>query len=110
MMFRDSQKESRHAGRCLAATSGTGANHDFPESVWLWPQLSMKIYQAYESETLEKIQENPYQLVKDVEGIGFGKADELGGRMGLSGNHPERVKAAILYTLETTCLSEGTRT
>lgn len=27
--------------------------------------------------------------------------------MGLSGNHPERVKAAILYTLETTCLSEG---
>ncbi|WP_275656008.1 helix-hairpin-helix domain-containing protein, partial [Salmonella enterica] len=52
------------------------------------PQLSMKIYQAYESETLEKIQENPYQLVKDVEGIGFGKADELGSRMGLSGNHP----------------------
>lgn len=42
------------------------------------PQLSMKIYQAYESETLEKIQENPYQLVKDVEGIGFVKADELG--------------------------------
>ncbi|MCY9402683.1 ATP-dependent RecD-like DNA helicase, partial [Bacillus spizizenii] len=71
------------------------------------PQLSMKIYQAYESETLEKIQENPYQLVKDVEGIGFGKADELGSRMGLSGNHPERIKAAILYTLETTCLSEG---
>ncbi|AZV50733.1 MULTISPECIES: SF1B family DNA helicase RecD2 [Bacillus] len=71
------------------------------------PQLSMKIYQAYESETLEKIQENPYQLVRDVEGIGFGKADELGGRMGLSGNHPERIKAAILYTLETTCLSEG---
>ncbi len=71
------------------------------------PQLSMKIYQAYETETLEKIQENPYQLVKDVEGIGFVKADELGGKMGLSGNHPERIKAAILYTIESTCLSEG---
>ncbi len=67
----------------------------------------MKIYQAYETETLEKIQENPYQLVKDVEGIGFVKADELGGKMGLSGNHPERIKAAILYTIESTCLSEG---
>lgn len=33
------------------------------------PQLSMKIYQAYESETLQKIEENPYQLVKDVEGL-----------------------------------------
>ena len=49
------------------------------------PQLSMKIYQAYEAETLDKIRENPYQLVKDVEGIGFIKADELGGRMGISG-------------------------
>ncbi len=56
---------------------------------------------------MEKIQENPYQLVKDVEGIGFVKADELGGKMGLSGNHPERIKAAILYTIESTCLSEG---
>ncbi len=27
--------------------------------------------------------------------------------MGLSGNHPERIKAAILYTIESTCLSEG---
>ena len=33
------------------------------------PQLSMKIYQVYESETLQKIEENPYQLVKDVEGL-----------------------------------------
>lgn len=30
-------KESRHAGRCIAAASGTGANHDFLESVWFWP-------------------------------------------------------------------------
>lgn len=27
--------------------------------------------------------------------------------MGISGNHPERIKAAILYSIETTCLSEG---
>ncbi|MGX9975512.1 SF1B family DNA helicase RecD2 [Bacillus subtilis] len=71
------------------------------------PQLSMKIYQAYEAETLDKIRENPYQLVKDVEGIGFIKADELGGRMGISGKHEERIKAAILYTVEATCLQEG---
>ena len=67
----------------------------------------MKIYQAYEAETLDKIRENPYQLVKDVEGIGFIKADELGGRMGISGKHEERIKAAILYTVEATCLQEG---
>ncbi|MBW3700680.1 ATP-dependent RecD-like DNA helicase [Bacillus altitudinis] len=71
------------------------------------PQLSMKIYQAYESETLQKIEENPYQLVKDVEGIGFIKADELGARTGISGNDPERIRAALLYTVETASLQDG---
>lgn len=71
------------------------------------PQLSMKIYQVYQSETLDLIQSNPYQLVKDVEGIGFARADELGIQIGFSGNHPERVKAAIIYTVEVSCLQDG---
>ncbi|MCD7032996.1 ATP-dependent RecD-like DNA helicase [Metabacillus sp. GX 13764] len=71
------------------------------------PQLSMKIYQAYQDQTLNKIQENPYQLVKDIEGIGFIKADELGGQIGMSGKHPERIQAACLYTLEYSSLQEG---
>ena len=45
------------------------------------PQLSMKIYQAYKDETLHIIQKNPYQLIEDVEGIGFGRADELGSQL-----------------------------
>lgn len=63
------------------------------------PQFSMKIYQVYESETLQKIEENPYQLVKDVEGIGFIKADELGARTGISGNDPDRIRAALCIPL-----------
>ena len=47
------------------------------------PQLSMKIYQVYKEEALQVIQKNPYQLVDDVEGIGFGRADELGKAIGL---------------------------
>ncbi|HET7522293.1 MAG TPA: ATP-dependent RecD-like DNA helicase [Bacillales bacterium] len=71
------------------------------------PQLSMKIYQAYEQETLEVVRSNPYQLVQDVEGVGFRRADELGKSLGLSGNHPERVRAGCLYWLEEKALSEG---
>lgn len=71
------------------------------------PQLSMKIYQAYEEETLEVIRSNPYQLVQDVEGIGFRRADELGKSLGLSGNHPERVRAGCLHWLDEKALSEG---
>jgi exodeoxyribonuclease V alpha subunit len=71
------------------------------------PQLSMKIYQVYKDETLEIIQQNPYQLVEDVEGIGFGRADDLGYQLGISGNHPDRIRAACLFVLERDCLQEG---
>ncbi|OCA91211.1 hypothetical protein A8F94_04950 [Bacillus sp. FJAT-27225] len=71
------------------------------------PQLSMKIYQVYKETTLEVIQKNPYQLVEDIEGIGFTRADELGYQLGISGSHPDRIKAACLYTLETECMQAG---
>jgi exodeoxyribonuclease V alpha subunit len=71
------------------------------------PQLSMKIYQMYKEQTLEVIQQNPYRLVEDIEGIGFGRADELGFQLGISGNHPDRIKAACLYTLEVDCNQNG---
>lgn len=71
------------------------------------PQLSMKIYQAYQDQAIEIIQKNPYRLIEDVEGIGFSRADELGDLMGISGAHPDRIKAGCLYTLEQECLQEG---
>ncbi|AZU63449.1 SF1B family DNA helicase RecD2 [Neobacillus mesonae] len=71
------------------------------------PQLSMRIYQAYKEETLSIIEKNPYKLVEDVEGIGFGRADELGYQLGMTGNHPDRIKAGCLYMLENECMQTG---
>jgi exodeoxyribonuclease V alpha subunit len=71
------------------------------------PQLAMKIYQTYQDQTLSIIQENPYQLVNDVEGIGFIRADELGQNIGISGKSPERIKAACLYSIDHLSLQEG---
>ncbi|QED50183.1 SF1B family DNA helicase RecD2 [Cytobacillus dafuensis] len=71
------------------------------------PQLSMKIYQVYKELTIGIIQNNPYKLVEDIEGIGFGRADELGYKLGISGNHPDRIKAAILYVLEVESMQAG---
>ena len=71
------------------------------------PQISMRIYQAYQEKTLEIIQKNPYKLVEDIEGVGFGRADELGHQLGITGNHPDRIKAACLYTLENESMQTG---
>ncbi|WP_077214074.1 ATP-dependent RecD-like DNA helicase [Bacillus dakarensis] len=71
------------------------------------PQISMKIYQAYKELTIETIQSNPYKLVEDIEGVGFNRADELGFQLGISGSHPDRVKAGCLYVLENDSMQAG---
>lgn len=71
------------------------------------PQLSMKIYQVYKQDTLDIINKNPYQLVETIEGIGFTRADEIGSQLGIGGNHPSRIQAAILYILDRSCMQEG---
>lgn len=71
------------------------------------PKLSMAIYQFYQSETLKILENNPYQLVYDVKGIGFQKADTLARNNGIAYNDSERLKAGLLYTLEEECIKQG---
>ncbi|BBN99278.1 ATP-dependent RecD-like DNA helicase [Sporolactobacillus terrae] len=70
-------------------------------------QLATKIYQVYGNDSLEVIAENPYQLIQDIEGIGFQRADELAASLGISGNHPERIQAAYLYWLNERAMNDG---
>lgn len=71
------------------------------------PQLGMKIYQAYREETIHLLTENPYRLIEEVDGVGFIRADELGAKLGITGNHPDRIKAAVFHVLTNAALSEG---
>lgn len=70
-------------------------------------QLAFSIYQTYQEETLEIIQENPYQLVDDIENIGFKKADAIAEQLGFAADSPARIRAAILYALNELCLGRG---
>lgn len=71
------------------------------------PKVAMRIYQAYREETIELLTENPYRLTDEIEGVGFQRADELGRHLGLTGDHPSRIKAAILYIVNEVVQSEG---
>ena len=58
--------------------------------------LSARIFQKYGAQTLDKITEDPYQLVLDVKGVGFKRADELAKRLGITGDDPRRIKGALI--------------
>ncbi|MBM7569566.1 ATP-dependent RecD-like DNA helicase [Aquibacillus albus] len=63
-------------------------------------KMAQKIYEKYKEEALELLQTNPYQFVLDIEGFGFQRADEVAKRNNLAMNHPSRIQAACIYTLQ----------
>ncbi|MCC8151489.1 MAG: ATP-dependent RecD-like DNA helicase [Lachnospiraceae bacterium] len=61
--------------------------------------LAVKIYQTYGIDTYRILQENPYKLADDVDGIGFRIADEIAKRVGIHTDSDFRVRSGILYIL-----------
>ena len=62
--------------------------------------MSTKIYKRYGEHTIARVKHNPYQLCVDVDGIGFRKADEIAGKLGIPKDSPYRARAGIHYTLQ----------
>ncbi|MBH0229970.1 ATP-dependent RecD-like DNA helicase [Halobacillus yeomjeoni] len=69
-------------------------------------KLSQKIYEAFKDQALTIIEEDPYQLVFNVEGFGFHRADEIAKIQNLPHDHPTRIRAACLYILQKS-MSDG---
>ena len=61
--------------------------------------LAVKIYKTYGDAALETVLNNPYQLARDIYGVGFKTADKIAQDLGLSQDHPSRVEAGIVYAL-----------
>ncbi|UXR70662.1 ATP-dependent RecD-like DNA helicase [Staphylococcus sp. IVB6238] len=70
-------------------------------------KLAMDIYKFYQADTLKVLDNNPYQLVYDIKGVGFQKADQLAQQLGIHPLHQDRLRAGILYVVEETCLKNG---
>ncbi len=62
-------------------------------------KMAMKLYQKYSVSAIDIVNTNPYQLIDDVEGFGFKKADELARSIGFALDNPIRIQAAIIYVL-----------
>lgn len=61
--------------------------------------LAVKIYKEYGEKVYEIIENNPYKLADDMEGVGFKIADEIAKNSGMELDSPFRIKSGILYAL-----------
>lgn len=63
--------------------------------------LAGKIYDSYGMGLYGILQENPYKLAEDINGIGFKRADEIASRIGIRVDSEYRIRSGLLYTLQT---------
>lgn len=70
-------------------------------------RIAVEIFNTYKDEALTIIQENPYQLVEDIQGVGFKIADQLAEQLGIEADSPQRFRAALVHSLLETSLEQG---
>jgi exodeoxyribonuclease V alpha subunit len=61
--------------------------------------FAVKIFKHYGQDTIKVIESNPYQLARDVYGIGFKSADKIALNLGLARDSDERLRAGLAYVL-----------
>jgi len=61
--------------------------------------FAVRIYKKYGEQAIELVTEDPYRLAGDFYGIGFFSADRVALSIGLAGDSPERIMAAVKHVL-----------
>jgi len=62
--------------------------------------FALKIFDKYGTKSIEIVNSNPYKLIYDIKGIGFKSADRIAEKLGEEKDSDNRIKAGIIYTLD----------
>ena len=60
---------------------------------------AVKIFQQYGANSMETVAQNPYQLARDIHGIGFKTADGIAQRTGIAPDSEARLRAGLFHLL-----------
>lgn len=71
----------------------------FLQSYGVSTLFAVKIYKQYGNNAIAIVEKNPYQLSKDIYGIGFFSADKIALSLGLEKDSPQRIRAAVSHVL-----------
>jgi exodeoxyribonuclease V alpha subunit len=73
----------------------------------LTSKITFQIYELYKEKTIEIIEENPYQLVEEVKGVGFKTADKIAAELGIEPDSPNRFRAGLMHVVNTHSSATG---
>ena len=61
---------------------------------------AVRIYKTYGQEAVERVRADPYALARDISGIGFKTADQIGQKLGIPFDSITRAMAGLRHTLQ----------
>ena len=85
--------------RTINSSLGAHQTLSWLRSLGLGPGQSARIHATLGEATEETVKEDPYQLARLVDGIGFATADSIALSMDFSHEDPRRLAAGLLHTL-----------
>lgn len=94
-----SEKKAKEIGEVFHAQYELRRAMLFLQEYGITATYAIKIYKQYKEHTADVVKNTPYRLVEDIYGIGFKKADEIAVQVGIERNDPNRIKAGVLYLL-----------
>ena len=71
----------------------------FLQSFGVSPTYAKKVFKTYGDKSIETVQTNPYQLARDIWGIGFKTADQTARQMGIQMAADIRIDSGVEYVL-----------
>ena len=94
-----SMKKAQEISKEFRRQTGMRSLMEFLASASLPPYLALRVYRYYGDDSLDMLRDNPYILSTEHIGASFSQADALALSLGLEGDSPERVAAALLFEL-----------
>ncbi|HTX18857.1 MAG TPA: ATP-dependent RecD-like DNA helicase [Bacteroidota bacterium] len=79
----------------------------FLKSYHITTSQAIKIFKQYGKGAPGVVKNNPYQLIDDVQGIGFQIADSIAQKVGVQPESPYRLEAGIRFVLNDACRTAG---
>ena len=68
---------------------------------------AQRIFKTYGEKSIEVVRNDPYQLARDIHGIGFRTADEIAARLGVAPDSAKRALAGLRHVLQEAAGAEG---
>ena len=94
-----SPKKAQEMSEQFRRQTGMRSLMEFLGGAGIAPAFALRLYRCYGDEALDIVRDNPYILASVRIGASFAEADRLALSLGMEGDAPHRIAAALLFEL-----------